>query len=99
MFTLLLASDLSIDSPHSGAPGGIRTHNLRFRRPLLCPLSYGGMALTSRMCPDIRISLNYSPHMGPASSQISPVRQVLPADMVDKLSCFKISFLLLTDSC
>lgn len=25
----------------AGAPGGIRTHGLWFRRPLLCPLSYG----------------------------------------------------------
>jgi hypothetical protein len=24
------------------APGGIRTHNQRLRRPVLCPLSYGG---------------------------------------------------------
>jgi hypothetical protein len=26
----------------TGAPGGTRTHNQRLRRPLLCPLSYGG---------------------------------------------------------
>ena len=24
----------------SGAPRGIRTHDTRFRRPMLCPLSY-----------------------------------------------------------
>ena len=27
----------------SGTPGGIRTHDRRLRRPLLCPLSYGGI--------------------------------------------------------
>ena len=29
-----------------GADGGARTHNLRFRRPLLYPLSYARVALT-----------------------------------------------------
>ena len=29
-----------------GADGGARTHNLRFRRPLLYPLSYARIALT-----------------------------------------------------
>ena len=28
----------------SGAPGGIRTHNLLIRSQALCPLSYGGMS-------------------------------------------------------
>ena len=42
-----LAEEIEIHSlyPHPGAPGGIRTHNLRFRRPLLCPLSYGGISI------------------------------------------------------
>lgn len=27
---------------NGGAPGAIRTHDTRFRRAVLCPLSYGG---------------------------------------------------------
>ena len=28
---------------YSGTPGATRTHNLRIRSPVLCPLSYGGI--------------------------------------------------------
>ena len=33
-----------------GAPRGIRTHDPRFRRPMLCPLSYRRMKLNSSRC-------------------------------------------------
>src|SRR5215207_6848277 len=51
-----------------GADGGARTHNLRFRRPLLYPLSYARIALTiayarpaDKHLRGIRTALNISP--------------------------------------
>ena len=36
--------------PSIGTPGGIRTHDRRLRRPLLCPLSYGGVGAPRARC-------------------------------------------------
>jgi hypothetical protein len=32
-----------------GAPGGIRTPDTRFRRPMLCPLSYGSVQFAASL--------------------------------------------------
>src|SRR5258706_10073907 len=43
---IMSVGDCSQIALGSGADGGARTHNLRFRRPLLYPLSYARIALT-----------------------------------------------------
>ena len=48
--TVSLRKDRTRRRPSNGAPGGIRTHDRRLRRPLLCPLSYGGVRSPSA-CP------------------------------------------------
>ena len=34
---------MSVVGRNRGAPGGTRTRDKRFRKPLLCPLSYWGL--------------------------------------------------------
>ena len=45
----------------NGAPGAIRTRGTRFRRAVLCPLSYGGafdiVALIVRLAPSLQDAL------------------------------------------
>ena len=37
---------------YCGAPGATRTHDTRFRKPLLYPLSYGGIIFLLTIIPD-----------------------------------------------
>ena len=58
-----MAKKLSKNTLINGTPGESRTHDTRFRKPLLYPLSYRGLKLNFRLiiplCPFLALNWRY----------------------------------------